>query len=119
MSDFIQSIKKQLEEQRTEIKKRLEEVAKKSGKEGSGYETKFPEYGRAEDENADEVAAFVDSLSVEDNLEKTLEDIELAMKKISQGRYGICEKCGKPIPMERLQAFPTAKFCLDCKGKFS
>jgi len=117
MSDFIQAIKKQLEEQRAETKKRLEEVAHKSSKEGSGYATKFPEYGRAEDENADEVATFVDSLSVEDNLEKTLGDIESALKKISQGRYGICEKCGKPIPNERLQAFPTAKSCLECKGK--
>ncbi len=117
--NFLQSIKKNLEKRLQEIKKQLEEVAQKSSRDIDGYEAKFPQYGRAEDENADEVAAFVDSLSLEDNLTNSLGAVNLALKKISQGRYGICEECGKKIARPRLKVFPTAKHCLVCKNKMN
>lgn len=110
-------VKKDLLERKKRIKKELEQVAKKSSRSGSGYDTKFPQYGRSEDENAEEVATFIDSLSVGENLKKSLEEIEIALKKISQGKYGICEICGGKISRERLKILPTARFCLNCKKK--
>ena len=31
------------------------------------------------------------------------------------GAYGSCERCGRPIDEERLEALPAARLCLDCK----
>jgi RNA polymerase-binding transcription factor DksA len=31
------------------------------------------------------------------------------------GTYGICERCGQPISLERLEALPWAVLCIDCK----
>lgn len=31
--------------------------------------------------------------------------------------YGICEDCGEPIPLKRLESVPEAQFCLDCACK--
>ena len=31
---------------------------------------------------------------------------------LQKGTYGLCEKCGQPIPPERLEANPAARFCL-------
>lgn len=42
--------------------------------------------------------------------------IESALAKIEQGKYGICVKCGKQIPRERLYAIPYAFMCIDCKS---
>lgn len=113
---FLEAIKKKLEARRDEITRQLEEVAQKSSRDINGYEAKFPKYGRAEDENADEVAAFSDSLSLEGNLTDSLRAVELALKKLSENKYGVCEKCGRKIDRKRLEAFPTAKYCLACKS---
>lgn len=48
-------------------------------------------------------------------LERKLEDIEHAIEQAHQGGYGICEKCGKEIDPERLEIFPEATLCVDCK----
>ena len=41
-----------------------------------------------------------------------LEEIERAMAKIEDGTYGRCETCGEAIPAPRLEAVPTARFCI-------
>jgi DnaK suppressor protein len=38
-----------------------------------------------------------------------LEDVELALKKLEGGTYGVSEKSGEPIPLERLDALPWAR----------
>ena len=42
-------------------------------------------------------------------------NIDKAYKKIDDGVYGICENCGKDIPLERLEAIPYAVLCIKCK----
>lgn len=45
-----------------------------------------------------------------------VEEIDRALAKITTGTYGICERCGKPIPRVRLEAIPQASLCVDCKS---
>ncbi|MBQ0165639.1 MAG: TraR/DksA family transcriptional regulator [Treponema sp.] len=42
--------------------------------------------------------------------------IDSALARIEQGRYGLCMKCGKRIPQERLEAIPYALLCIECKS---
>jgi RNA polymerase-binding protein DksA len=42
-------------------------------------------------------------------------DIDTALRRILVGTYGICVECDEPIPEKRLEAYPTAKRCLDCQ----
>jgi RNA polymerase-binding protein DksA len=44
-----------------------------------------------------------------------LNQIEEALRRISEGTYGICRVCDKPIPHPRLEAVPTTKICVGCK----
>ena len=46
---------------------------------------------------------------------KRLRLIDSALTRIRQGKYGLCIKCGKKIPRERLEAIPYALMCIDCK----
>ena len=41
--------------------------------------------------------------------------IDSALTRIKQGKYGLCMKCGKKIPRERLEAIPYALMCVECK----
>lgn len=40
---------------------------------------------------------------------------EHALQRLSDGTYGNCEGCSKPIPVERLEVFPSATTCVNCK----
>lgn len=46
---------------------------------------------------------------------KRLKQIDSALVRIEQGRYGVCAKCSKKIPTERLKALPYAVMCIDCQ----
>ena len=46
---------------------------------------------------------------------KELEEIDKALKKIEEDRYGICEMCEEEIEEERLKLKPHAKYCIICK----
>jgi len=53
--------------------------------------------------------------TLEENSEHRLAEIEVALKRIEDGTYGICTNCGKPIGVERLEALPWATLGIDCK----
>ncbi len=44
----------------------------------------------------------------------TIERIEAALVRIVGGTYGRCGACGRPIPIERLEAIPYAEVCVAC-----
>jgi len=46
---------------------------------------------------------------------KRLKLIDSALTRIQQGKYGLCMKCGKKIPQDRLEAIPYALMCIECK----
>jgi RNA polymerase-binding protein DksA len=46
---------------------------------------------------------------------KRLKLIDSALTRIQQGKYGLCIKCGKRIPQNRLEAIPYALMCIECK----
>lgn len=48
---------------------------------------------------------------------RELTQIEDALERLSDGTFGYCEECEKPIPLSRLQALPYATECIDCKRK--
>lgn len=52
-------------------------------------------------------------------LETRLSDINKALGKIENDKYGICENCGKPIEEDRLEANPAALTCKECMDKIS
>lgn len=51
-------------------------------------------------------------LTILDQVEGELADVENALQRLDAGTYGICEACGKPIGDERLEALPATRFCL-------
>ena len=54
-------------------------------------------------------------IAVVETLRSNLRDVDLALTKMSSGRFGACEQCGRPIAAERLEAIPWARLCIDCK----
>ena len=44
-----------------------------------------------------------------------LAKLDLALKKIDDGSFGICEACEEPIGKKRLEARPETSLCIKCK----
>jgi DnaK suppressor protein len=47
---------------------------------------------------------------------RRLQLIESALSRVENKKYGLCAKCGKKIPRERLEAIPYALMCINCKS---
>lgn len=47
----------------------------------------------------------------------SLFEIDAALKKINDGNYGFCEISGKPIPHNRLEALPFARYTVECQAE--
>ena len=62
---------------------------------------------------ADEEAA---ADSPGENVRRELADIDAALARIAEGRYGTCLACGGPLGLQRLRAIPEARYCLGCSG---
>jgi len=45
-------------------------------------------------------------------------EIELALTKMSSGKYGICEICGRSITIKRLKVLPATRLCRNCAQKY-
>jgi DnaK suppressor protein len=56
-------------------------------------------------------------LSIAQGLRANLDDVEHALRRMEHGTYGTCENCGREIPIERLEAIPFARLCIECKQK--
>jgi DnaK suppressor protein len=111
----IAEIKKQLLERKKQIEKDLEAISREDEHEADDRSAKFPEYGDKADENAQEISDYSTSIVTQKVLEKSLEDVSKALKKIEDGTYGICKYCKSPISPKRLKARPTASSCIVCK----
>ena len=67
---------------------------------------------------ADHASEMVDrelDVSLEENAEQIVYEIDRALARIDAGTYGRCERCGQEIPEERLEAVPYATLCVTCK----
>ena len=54
-------------------------------------------------------------LAVSADLGVLLTLVDGALQRIDEGTYGICQRCGKPINSERLEAFPYVAYCIECQ----
>ena len=56
-------------------------------------------------------------MSIANNARDMLSQSERALARIAAGTYGECESCGEGVGKARLQVFPRATLCRDCKEK--
>ncbi|HUK71534.1 MAG TPA: TraR/DksA C4-type zinc finger protein [Streptosporangiaceae bacterium] len=76
--------------------------------------------GDAGDDQADAGAKTYQrehDLALTHNARELLAQNERALARMAESTYGICESCGRPIGKARLQAFPRATLCVQCKQR--
>ncbi len=112
---FIKDMSAKLLEEEARLKSELGQIADPHAEGGTEYETRFPNYGDSEEDNAAEVEDFSHNIAMKDTLTKELADVQKTLARLEEGGYGICKYCDQPIEEKRLEARPTSNSCVACK----
>lgn len=114
----LKRFKQQLLQEKADIEheiEHMEELAMKVGLQDSIDELSF--YDNHPADIATEVFERSKDIALRDNMHHQIAKIDDALQLVEQGTYGTCQECGKVIPEERLEAFPSATVCFTCKEK--
>ena len=84
-------------------------VITKATERGSGVS-----FGKRVGDGTTEAVSRLTDVGVVDSLNATEERIERALAKLSEGSYGICDRCEQPILAARLKAAPESVLCVAC-----
>jgi len=104
----IEEFKVMLLEKRQKIKINIEKAKNEIGLMRNQSPTDEGDYAILTNEST------IDSTLIEKQL-RELEEIELALDKITKEEFGICEMCEEPIGVDRLRVKPFARFCITCR----
>ena len=118
--EILHSLKTSLEEERKRLIKELQLIATPDPDVKGNWDAKYPHFESGEsgshtslEEQEDEFEEYEVRLETEHSLESRLLNVTKALERMGQGTYGICGKCGKRIPPERLNANPAAEFDIE------
>ncbi|OHB14362.1 MAG: hypothetical protein A2431_00740 [Candidatus Zambryskibacteria bacterium RIFOXYC1_FULL_39_10] len=106
--------KEKLEEELLLVEKELNDVGRKNPDNKADWEAEpadFDTDNADENETADKIEEYEGNTAVLKELEIRYNDIKDALKKIEEGKFGICEISGQLIEEDRLIANPAARTC--------
>ena len=97
--DVLTRIRADLERERDELRSQLEE-------QGIDFDENFADSGQVAAEQGEHRALI-------DRLTSALRDVDHALAKLDDGSFGTCEVCGDEIAEPRLEAMPSARYCIN------
>ena len=114
-----QHFKEKLEEELKAITEDLEKIARINPSNHNDWEpipANLDIQEADKNEVADRIEAFEKNTAPVKDLESRYNDINYALKKVEDDKYGMCEDTGEQIPVARLEANPAAKTCAEHLG---
>lgn len=106
--EAMMKMTKALVSRRAELRKRLGGDLSDLG--GESVTSTGDAADAAFDSTGDELSSQLAQLEA-----KELAQVELALQRIKQGRYGVCDGCALKIPVARLNALPYSTLCVKCQ----
>jgi RNA polymerase-binding protein DksA len=107
---MIESFGRLLRNQRDGFLEKFRRVEEHLGSIAEDRESELEE--RAQEERSARLLASLDDRTV-----RAVQEIDAAFQRLVDGRYGICETCGKRILAARLRVLPATRFCKDCSDQ--
>lgn len=108
--------RKLLEEERARIHREIEGVEQAIGLDDDHIgQGELADYDQHPADAASDTFEKEKDLAVRDSLRETIGRIDEALGKLERGTYGSCDRCGRDIPVGRLEAVPHAIYCVECQ----
>ncbi|HSF02697.1 MAG TPA: TraR/DksA C4-type zinc finger protein [Solirubrobacterales bacterium] len=104
-----------------EFRRRLAEARHRLARTAAGTDEELAtlethQAGSATEDVPTELASAVLS-RLEGREKHELDEIDAAQARLEAGTYGVCERCAASIPLARLRAMPTARYCVSCRRR--
>ncbi len=115
----LERFKKKLEEERERLEEQIADYQRdlEEARLTESSSDRSPDPGNAEASSMK--LEYAKELSIEQNTLDLLSKANRALERIDAGTYGICESCGKAIPVERLEVLPYSTLCVECASRIS
>jgi RNA polymerase-binding protein DksA len=101
----LSTVRASLTHERDELTRQLSELTA----DGSAA----PDFDENFADSAQVAAEMGENLTIAATLRDQLDDVEHALERIEAGSYGTCETCGTAVSAARLEAMPSARYCID------
>jgi DnaK suppressor protein len=111
-----EKLRKQLEERRAQIETDVSYMANEMRLIGVDQDDENGSLGNHIADDGSNVTEAERIVTVTDDLQSILAQVNAAIERMNEGTYGICQRCGKPINSERLEAFPYVAYCIECQS---
>ncbi|KMK77135.1 TraR/DksA C4-type zinc finger protein [Alkalihalobacillus pseudalcaliphilus] len=109
-----QHIYTQLTEQKEQLEQKLKRYQESELHQSEAdSSTELSQYDNHPADNATDLYEREKDFALEEHAEDEYEQVKAALQKFEEGTFGICEKTGKEIPLERLEANPLAKTVIE------
>jgi DnaK suppressor protein len=111
-NELFAGIRVRLEQERDSLRRDIEAL-------GIDNQAQQDDYGVGNHiaDDATEVFTRERDLALQSNSQELLTQVEAALERMDEGRYGICARCGKQIAPDRLEALPYAIYCITCQSQ--
>jgi DnaK suppressor protein len=109
--------RKRLQEEKARVEGLIHSVKDELEDEGESGQSELADYDQHPADTASETFEREKDVSILEQLEQELEELQAALERIDNGTYGIDEETGKPIAPERLEAVPTARTNVDTEPR--
>ena len=108
---------KRLEEERTRLQGIREGIQREQDDATSETGGELSNIDQHPGDTGTETFEMEKNVSLLEQVEDELDEIEAAFQRLERGEYGSCQACGRPIGDERLEAMPATRFCVEDQAK--
>ena len=109
--------RRRLEEERTRLQGIRDDLQRERAEATSDTGDELSSFDQHPGDAGTETFELARNVSLLEQVENELEEIEAAFGRLERGEYGRCQACGRPIGDERLDAMPAARFCVEDQAK--
>jgi DnaK suppressor protein len=110
------ALRKRLEARQLEIEGDMSYMAAEMRSIGVDQDEENGSLGNHIADDGSNVAEAERIVTVSEDLQQILVQVNGALERMNEGTYGVCQRCGKRIGEERLDAFPYVAYCIECQS---
>jgi RNA polymerase-binding transcription factor DksA len=109
--------RRRLEEERTRLQGIRDDLQRERAEATSDTGDELSSFDQHPGDVGTETFELERNVSLLEQVENELEEIEAAFGRLERGEYGRCQACGRPIGDERLEAMPATRFCVEDQAR--
>jgi RNA polymerase-binding transcription factor DksA len=109
--------RRRLEEERERLQGIADDLQRERDESTSETGGELSSFDQHPGDSGTETFEMEKNVSLREQVDDELQEIEAAFSRLERGTYGTCQACGRPIGEERLEAMPATRFCVEDQAK--